>query len=155
MAEQKDIAWKIYWNNYTTNSYLYGSEIIFHDRSHVEFENRLMPPGTVINSWYSLTNFQTDRIEPSLPIIDGEIKYRITANIEVESSNQVLLRLVYYDRYKEEIGNEVITNLRGEFQCPLKTYSYELQLISGGVTKMDFHWIVIQEVLDEGSSQKR
>lgn len=152
MAEQKEIAWKIYWSDYTTNSYLYGSNIVFHDKGHVEFENMLMPPGTVINRWYSLTNFQAQKIEPSLPIIDGEIRYRIAANIETEDSKEVLLRLVYYDRYKEEIGNQVITGLKGEFQCPLRTYSYELQLISGGVTRLDFHWIIIQEVIDESNA---
>lgn len=152
MAEQKEIAWKIYWSDYTTNSYLYGSKIVFHDKGHVEFENKLMPPGTVINRWYSLTNFQAQKIEPSLPIIDGEIRYRIAANIETEDSKEVLLRLVYYDRYKEEIGNQVITGLKGEFQCPLRTYSYELQLVSGGVTRLDFHWIIIQEVIDESNA---
>lgn len=153
MAEQKNISWKIYWTDYTTGSYLYGSEITFHDKNHVEFENKLMPPGTVINSWYSRTNFQSQKIEPSLSIIDGEIKYKICANIDTENASEILIRLVYFDRYGEEIGNDVITGLIGEFQCPLRTYSYELQLISGGVTRMDFHSIIIQEVPDEDNSK--
>jgi accessory secretory protein Asp3 len=36
-----------------------------------------------------------------------------------------------------------------EFKCPLKTYSYRMQLINGGVEQFHFHKIVIQEVLNE------
>jgi len=36
-----------------------------------------------------------------------------------------------------------------KFKCPLKTYSYRLQLINGGVTKLHFHSIVIREIINE------
>jgi accessory secretory protein Asp3 len=35
-----------------------------------------------------------------------------------------------------------------DFRCPLKTYSYRMQLINGGVEQFHFHRIIIQEVLD-------
>lgn len=149
VAEKKDISWNIYWNEYTANSYIYGSEITFHSKNHIEYINKLMPPGTIINRWYSLTNYQLQKIEPSLPIIDGEIKYKVIANINSERDNELLLKFIFYDRYKEEVGSIVINDLSGEFKCPLKTYSYEMQLISGGVSRFDFHWITIQEILDE------
>ena len=55
--------WSIYWNEYASDTYLYGSEIEFHKKDDVEFINRLMPPGTVIKQWYSKTNFQMQHIE--------------------------------------------------------------------------------------------
>ena len=40
--------WTIYWNEYSSDTYLYGSEITYHKKDDVEFRNELMPPGTLI-----------------------------------------------------------------------------------------------------------
>ena len=141
--------WTIYWNEYTSDTYLYGSKIQFHKKDDVEYENLLMPPGTVIKQWYSKTNFQLQRIEPALPIIDGESKYKITVNIDTPEKESVLARLVFYDRFEGEAGSFTLRDKETEFRCPLKTYSYRLQLINGGVTNFHFHSVVIQEVIDE------
>lgn len=139
--------WIIYWNEYASDTYLYGSKVTFHKKDDVEFENLLMPPGTIIKQWYSKTNFQMQRIEPTLPIIDGEEEYQITLNIDSEGSGSCLGRLVYYDRYGVEAGNLTLRDKETIFRCPLKTYSYKLQLINGGITKFHFHSVVIQEVI--------
>lgn len=139
--------WTIYWNEYASDTYLYGSEIAFHKKDEVEFVNRLMPPGTIIKQWYSKTYFQRQRIEPSLPIIDGESDYRIILNMDVPEGETVLARLVFYDKYEVEAGYVVIRDRVEEFKCPLKTYSYRLQLINGGCTSLVFHSIIIQEVI--------
>ena len=135
----------IYWNEYSSDTFLYGSEAIFHSRDDVEFRNTLMPPGTVIKTWYSMTNFQEQHIEPSLPIIDGESSYSITVNIDVPKNQHCLVRLVFYDRYGNEAGYVNIWDTVTDFKCPLKTYSYTMQLINGGLTELHFHSIVIQE----------
>lgn len=145
--------WTIYWNEYCTDTYLYGSVILYHAKDNVEFENHLMPPGTIIKQWYSKTNYQVQKIEPSLPIIDGESAYQITINIDTVENENCLVRLVFYDRYEMEVGS---INLRDRvtcFKCPLKTYSYRLQLINAGVTKLNYHSIVIQE-MEDGTDEK-
>lgn len=141
--------WTIYWNEYSADTYLYGSEIIYHNKDDVEFTNLLMPPGTIIKQWYSKTNFQMQKIEPALPMIDGESEYQITINIDHAAEENCLVRLVFYDRYEIEAGNIVLRDKVTNFKCPLKTYSYKLQLINGGVRKLRFHSIVIQEVVNE------
>lgn len=141
--------WTIYWNEYSADTYLYGSEIMYHKKDDVEFTNRLMPPGTIIKQWYSKTNFQMQKIEPALPIIDGDSRYRITINIDTNENENCLVRLVFYDRYEMEAGNLVLRDKVTDFKCPLKTYSYRIQLINGGVTKLHFHSIVIQEIANE------
>ena len=140
--------WTIFWNEYSADTYLYGSRIVFHKKDDVEFTNLLMPPGTVIKQWYSMTNFQMQRIEPTLPIIDGESEYQITLNIDASENETFLARLIFFDRYGVEAGD---LNLRDKvtiFKCPLKTYSYRLQLINSGVKKFNFHSIVIQEIIN-------
>ena len=141
--------WMIYWNEYASDTYLYGADIKFHKKDNVEYHNNLMPPGTIIKQWYSKTNYQIQKIEPSLPIIDGETQYKITINIDTPERENCLVRLVFYDRYEVEAGSLTIRDKETIFRCPLKTYSYRLQLINGGVTKFNFHSVVIQEVIDE------
>ena len=85
--------WTIYWNEYSSDTYLYGSEIWYHGKNDVEFQNSLMPPGTVIKQWYSRTNYQMQRMEPSLPMIDGEGGYRVTVDIDCPPA-QVLFLLI-------------------------------------------------------------
>lgn len=141
--------WTVFWSEYSADAYLYGSQIIFHKKDDVEFKNMLMPPGTIIKQWHSKTNFQRQRIEPTLPIIDGETEYQITINLDTEPNEQCLIRLVFFDRYGMEAGTLTIRDKVTVFRCPLKTYSYTLQLINGGVTKLHFHSIVIQEIINE------
>lgn len=141
--------WTVYWSEYASDTYLYGSEIVFHKKDHVEFTNSLMPPGTVIKQWYSMTNFQMQKMEPTLPIIDGEGEYRISLNYDVAEGVGVLGRLIFFDRYGVEVGALTLRDRVTDFKCPLKTYSYRFQLINAGMKKLHFYSIVIQEVYNE------
>ena len=141
-----DGKWTIYWREYSSDTYLYGSEVSYISKDDVMFKNNLMPPGTVIKQWYSKTNYQAQRIEPALPIIDGEGTYRITVNIDCLEDEAWLLRLIFYDRYEVEAGSLAIRDQVTDFRCPLKTYSYRLQLINGGMTQFHFHCVTIQEL---------
>lgn len=147
--------WTVYWNEYASDTYLFGSQVYFHKKDDVEFQNNLMPPGTIIKQWYSKTNFQMQKIEPALPIIDGETEYQITLNIDTAKNEYCYGRLVYFDRYGVEAGSLTLRDKETRFRCPLKTYSYRLQLINGGVTKFNFHSVVIQEVIDEAEKNDK
>lgn len=141
--------WTIYWNEYSSDTYLYGSVVKYHSKYRVEFENSLMPAGTVIKKWYSKTNFQKQKIEPTLPMIDGEEKYEITINLDVIGEGQCIGELIFFDRYDLPAGHVVLRDRVTSFRCPLKTYSYSLQLINAGCTHFDFHSVVIREIVNE------
>lgn len=140
--------WTIYWNENVSNTYLYGSKILLHSKSDVQFENPMMPPGTIIKSWYSKTNYQMQRIEPSLPIIDGETEYEISANIDYPQGGSCIIRLVFFDKYEEEAGAFILREKTARFRCPLKTYSYQMQLMNAGVSAFRFHSITIKEIIE-------
>lgn len=152
MAGEK---WKIYWNEYSSDTYLYGSEIIFHKKDDVEFRNMLMPPGTIIKQWYSKTNYQMKRIEPALPMIDGEGAYQIEVDIDCPEKEAWQMRLVFYDKYDLEAGYISIRDKITDFKCPIKTYSYRMQLINGGMTEFHFHSVVIREIEDETQGENK
>lgn len=141
--------WNVYWNEYSSDTYLYGSEIKFLDNHRVEFYNKLMPAGTVIKKWYSKTNFQLQKIEPSLPMIDGEGEYKIILDVTVDPQENCMARLVFFDRFYKEIGYCFLRDREEIFRCPLNTYSYELHLINGGVSHFIFNVIEIQEIINE------
>ncbi|XCP84463.1 accessory Sec system protein Asp3 [Roseburia hominis] len=141
--------WTIFWSEYSSDTYLYGSEISYNRKDEVVFRNKLMPPGTVIKQWYSKTNYQAQRIEPVLPMIDGEGRYRIRVDIDCPKGEAWLVRLVFFDKYGEEVGSVAVRDRIMNFRCPLKTYSYKMQLVNGGMTEFYFHSIEIWEIIDE------
>lgn len=147
--------WTIYWMDYMADSYVYGSKVKFVDRNEVQFENILMPPGSEIKTWFSKTNYQMQRVEPSLPIIDGEGEYIITKDIETKRGEQLFLKIVFYDKYDVEVGQLIVREDEKVFRCPMATYSYKIKLINGGATKFVFHSIGIQEVLDGAESNNK
>ena len=114
----------------------------------------LMAPGTVIKQWYSKTYYQMQRIEPALPMIDGEGRYRITVHIDCPEDETWLIQLIFCDRYDAEAGRISIRDEISYFQCPLKTYSYRMQLMNGGMTRFRFHDIEIQEVEYEAEEEE-
>ena len=86
--------YNIFWNEYSADTYLYGSEITYNSKDDVIFKNMLMPPGTVIKEWYSKVNFQAKRIEPALPIIDGESSYKVSVDIDTATDRGYIIRFV-------------------------------------------------------------
>lgn len=144
MAKQ-DKQWTVYWNEYAADTYLYGTELMFHAKDDVEFHNVLMPPGTVIKTWYSMVNYQAGRIEPSLPMIDGEGQYHVSVNLDCDVAEGIFLRLVFRGKNGEEAGSLVVDSAETDFRCPLKTYSYEAQLVCAGAHAFHFHSFTITE----------
>lgn len=146
--------WVIRWKNEVANTYMYGSILEFDNNKLVHFENPLMPPGTVIKTWYSMTKYAKQGIEPTLPIIDGESSYHIIIDIDVPEDEQYLVRLVFLDKYENEAGYVNVFDKEADFRCPLKTYSYKMQLVNGGMTKFIFRSIIIQEVIHEQTTSE-
>ena len=141
-------AWKVYWNEYAKDTYLYGSEVYFHAKDDVEFRNELIQPGAVVKRWFSKVNYQGTRIEPTLPMIDGEGSYHISLDAAAEPEDGLLLKLIFYDRYDVEAGSKIVRDKEADFRCPMKTFSYEVQLINAGAAQFHFHSIMITEVID-------
>lgn len=141
--------WTVYWNEYSSDTYLYGSKITMQGKADVLFENPMMAPGTVIKTWYSKTNYQRQRIEPSLPIIDGETEYEISVNMDYPQGGRCMLRLEFFDKYEEKAGFFLVRGQTARFRCPLKTYSYQMQLVNTGASVFRFHSVTIREVMDD------
>lgn len=140
--------WTIRWREVLSNSYAAGSVIKINKDNSIYYANRLMPPGTVIHTWYSKTNYQAMRIEPMLPLIDGEAAYSLSINAEYlgDSKGKAILRVVFFNRYDEEFDSIILRDEKSMFVPPITTYSYRIELINGGISEFIFKSLIIQEV---------
>ena len=144
-------SWVVYWQEYAADTYLYGTKILFHGKDDVEVDNAMMAPGTVIKQWHSKTNFQMQKIEPALPLIDGENQYQIIVNMDCDAGEHYLFRLVFFDKYDKEVGFVNIRDQVTDFRCPIETYSYRLQLINSGLTHFHFHYVIIRDITGQSN----
>ncbi len=143
--------WEIRWKELLHDTYAYGSKIQFQKDGSVSFCNQLMPPGSVIHRWYAKTNYQMQRLEPGLPLIDGERAYAVTLHADVQKKEQkaLLLRIIFYDRYDNEATSVTFRAQRSVFLPPIKTYSYCIELVNGGIESFTFHSIELEEISRE------
>jgi len=99
------------------------------------------------------------RIEPSLPIIDGEAAYHISIDMEFEEGREddIMIRIIYYDRYDEKVESIILRGKSNYFKPSIQTHSYKIELINGGIQKFVFHSIIMKEVSQEefNAEQKR
>jgi len=147
--------WVIHWNDYMVDTYSFGSEVVFHAIDDVEYKNRLMPAGSVIKKWYSKTIYQFQRIEPTLPIIDGEGTYKLTTDIELPREEGVFVKIVFYNKYDAEVGYKIFRDKSNVFRCPLATYKYEIWLVNAGTDYLRFHSFTLQEIPNESEEQNK
>lgn len=95
--------------------------------------------------------FPGNRIEPSLPLIDGERAYSIAVNIDYHNSESeaLMLRIIFLTgmMYRRRVLLSAIK--KAVFKPSIRTYSYRIELINGGNADFTFKSLVIKEVSEE------
>lgn len=138
---------KIYWEH-NLQTYMYGSQVSFREDGSVHFYNPLIPSGTDIQIWNLILNFQANRRQPSLPLLKRGKSYRLKAKLETVPENSVFLKIVFMNRYGEELSQVIEKSSQAEFTYPQDAYSYRVSLLSAGLREMDFHYFMIEEAGD-------
>ncbi len=136
---------RIFWNRYQGQTYLYGTVLDFAKDRSVTARVPMMPSGKAIYTWYSVRNFQRDREEPALPILTEGRCYRITAYLESEPADSVLLRIRFYSAQDTETGMFLADGLSDVFTVPHGTFSYTLELVKKGCETVRFDHVLITE----------
>lgn len=133
------VLYAIYWDDQGKDTYLYGSDIRFMPDRSVLFENLMMPAGMSVREWKSITNFQGDRIEPALPMLEPEKEYFVRAYYDAEPADGVTLKFDFYDQKREKKGTHIMTGKTDSFVCPADTYSYTAALVQEGAERIRFY----------------
>ena len=108
-----------------------------------------MASGQKIHEWSSSWNYQGDRQVPSLPLLKRGRSYSLTRDMNSYPSGSVFLKLIFFDRYNREVGNIVERSDKMAFTYPKEAYSYKVQLLSAGVESFEFHYLKIEDILEE------
>lgn len=144
---------KIYWGelrggslgDLKENDFLYGTILNYYAPDHIYFENPMMPSGTKIHEWASITHYQGHRATPSLPLLKKGQQYHFSSQMEVRPQNGVYFKIRFLDRYGKEINTVIEKQSSFVFTFPEEAYHYQVQLLSAGIESFDFHWISIEE----------
>ncbi|KRM95059.1 hypothetical protein FC19_GL002151 [Liquorilactobacillus aquaticus DSM 21051] len=132
----------IYWKS-AVSTYLYGSDVAFHQNGEVDFENKLMSPGKTINTWYSQTNYQAERFSPQLPILRKGASYRLLLRAHSFPEASLYLRIDFYDRGGQVINRIFIKKMEELFEYPDNAYYYTINLLNAGCTRLKFKYMMI------------
>lgn len=134
----------IHWENNSSNSFLFGSEIALKGQS-VSFSNLRMPPGQYVKTWFSKTNYQSNRISPSLPLLHRGKTYYLELCAEMSPKNSLYLKISFQDRFGQAIDFVILKDDKGEFLYPEEAYSYTIELFNAGCEHLLFHYLVLYD----------
>ncbi|HFI0716563.1 TPA: accessory Sec system protein Asp3 [Streptococcus suis] len=137
---------EIKWNHFAQDTYSYGSRIDFAKEA-IAFENPLMPPSFEVKKWYSRTNFQAKRQTPTLPLLKKGESYQLLLDAEAYPQGSIYLRLVFFDRFGQELGFEILKDKESIFTYPKESYAYEIALVNAGCESLTFHSMLLQSTL--------
>lgn len=134
----------IHWGD--NHSYDFGTILTFYDRNHVFFDNELLPPGEVIQEWYSIGNYQATRTVTPLPLLKKDRTYYLILDMISTPRLSIFTKIIFYNRYGDVVSYKVTKSNELFFDYPKNAYSYKIQLISAGLTALEFHHLEIKEV---------
>lgn len=140
----------IYWEDDAKDAYLFGTSLIIEDK-HISFSNELIPSGNAIKTWNSVTNFQGHRIPPSLPLLRKGEQYVLDIVGTTVPENSLYLRVVFFNRFQEELSFVVLKDGDRMFTYPKDAYSYQIELVNAGMKRMSFDALILsseEEVFD-------
>lgn len=146
MTKQTSV--KILWGE-ANGSYIYGSTITYHAKEQVTFTNPLMASGNEIKNWNSIHNYQAARIQPALPLLKRGMQYRLKGNFETQPANTAFLKLVFFNRYNEEVETLISKEKDVVFTYPQEAYSYKVILLSAGLEVLEFRSLSLERVRGE------
>lgn len=142
------MVFRIKWPQGAPPSYLHGSYVSFIGNK-VVFDNALMSPGFSLMSWTSRTNYQANRIQPSLPLLERGRFYQLDLQAVVKPANSLYVKVTYFDRLGQEIGVDVLKEQSWIFQYPITAFYYTLELLNAGCEYLAFDQILLFESLAE------
>ena len=134
------------WGSHNSADSLYGSAIAVGPSGEVHLVNALMPSGTTLQEWYSLTDYQAVRDTPDLPLLQHGRTYRIAPQCEAVPARTALFQVVFFDRFGDLVESRVLYDPDLAFVYPDAAHSYTLRLVNAGCDELRFTSLTLLEV---------
>lgn len=136
---EKVLVAQIPWGEITqANTYLYGTDIFYQERA-LHFVNHRVPSDEILHEWTSRTNYQASRTSPLLPLLVPNDSYQLVIEMTSFPEESYYLKLSFFNRQDEELSFIIQREQVLEFQPPIETYYYTIELISAGCERLVFH----------------
>ncbi|MGM0238854.1 accessory Sec system protein Asp3 [Enterococcus sp. AZ103] len=136
----------IRWSHDYNDNYNYGANIKFLKDGKISFSSPLMPSGSVIKTWRSVTSFQSDRKTPMLPLLAQENTYKIAVVGLLDEVEDIQLAIEFYDNDEQLIKRKYFTSLNGVFTYPEKAVSYQVLLLNKNHQTFVFDYLLIADL---------
>ena len=138
------------WGSPNGQASLYGSALTVQPSGAAHLVNHLMPGGTTIQEWYSLTDYQALRDTPVLPLLHHGKTYRIVPGVVAVPEGTFIVEVRYFDRFNELVRSDVLYPPQYEFEYPSDCHSYTIRLVNGGCDELRFTSLTLLEVEGDG-----
>ncbi|MGP0639330.1 accessory Sec system protein Asp3 [Staphylococcus xylosus] len=136
--------YRVYWTQINHTTFMNGSQIKFKPYK-TEFNNPLMPSGTLIHEWLMKASYYKDRVIPTLPILKKGTDYELQMEYNTIPENSIYLKIVFYRKNDIILDTCIIRDKDFEFTFPKEAHSYKIQLFNAGIEKMIFNHMTIKE----------
>lgn len=121
---------------------MYGSQLQFNENETL-FKNSLMPSGSVIHEWSMMTDYTTDKMIPTLPILKRGHAYQFSFDYDVSPADHIYFKLIFKRRNGTETEVQIIKEREAEVIYPKDAFSYVLQMINAASHEVRFRTISI------------
>lgn len=125
---------------------LSGTELTVDAQGSVRLEHPLMPSGTVMQSWCSLTDYQAVRAAPTLPALRQGRSYRLVPELTATPPDSVYFEVRCCNRFNEHIRVTTLHPPSFEFALPSDCHHLEIRLRNGGCDALSFDAFSLWEV---------
>ena len=147
--KEKHIA-TLTWGQHHSLEGLYGSEVSILQSGDTRLVNSYMPSGTVIQRWYSSTDFQATRATPTLPLLYPGVTYRLAVLMSSVPDSTCIFEVQFFGRISQRIGRKFLHSPAECFVYPQSCYFYTIQMINAGCDELTFKSMDILEVDSRG-----
>ena len=127
-------------------TFMYGTQVFYHSKNHVNLYNPLVTSGEILRSWSSSLNYQGSRTQVSLPLLKRGQDYQISMNFNCQPEQGLYIKIRFFDRYGSVIEEKVEKVKQFIFTYPKEAYIYEVSLLSAGFESLDFYDFYIEEM---------
>ena len=136
----------LYWTTLDGSSFISGAVIEFDKDRSVHYSAPYKPTGVTIQSWKSHTTYWNSKSFPKLPLLIPGKEYQLDFDIEMDPKQSLFVKVRYFDRYKHDIGQEIVNSEGKIIQVPSNMYSYEISLLDFGNKSFKFKHIHLASI---------
>ncbi|WP_344790349.1 accessory Sec system protein Asp3 [Gryllotalpicola daejeonensis] len=138
------------WGSHKSADSLYGSALTISPAGEVSLVNHLMPGGTTIQEWYSVTDYQSVRDTPDLPLLHAGRTYRVAAQVTSVPEGTLVFEARFFDRFDALVGVQVLHAPDCEFEYPGDAHHYAIRMVNAGCDELHFTSLALLEVDGNG-----